>query len=227
MIFRLGITERARNASDWNGDSTSEPSACTAATTALLAAITSARGRSERRPATGSGSSATTVLPVDDDEPAADLGGALDRAQHLGVAHPHDDEVVRVVGERRRERAAREPEAAHEAEPDPTGREMTLDDGDLGQVALEIGAGHAAVARQLLDQRIGHDLARDEPDHPCRAAAPRNAQILQRDRLQPHRLAHPLRHRGLGDLVDRSPALEHEPRHEALEIRAGARRSAW
>ena len=168
MIFRLGITERARNASDWNGDATFEPSACTAATVASLASITSASGRSESRPATGSGSSAVTCGAVDDHEAAAELDQALDRERHLGVAHPDDDDVVGVVRERRGEGAAGEAEAAHEAEPDPAGAEMPLDHGDLRQVALRVGR----AVRELLDERLGDDLARARGRSPVPALPP-------------------------------------------------------
>ena len=52
-------------------------------------------------------------------------------------ADAHD--VVRVVGDRRRERTALQPEAAHEADADPAGGVVALDDGDLGEVARGIG----------------------------------------------------------------------------------------
>ena len=140
MIFRLGITESARNASDWNGDATLRAERVHGRDR-RLARLDHVRraARSETRPATGSGSSAVTCTAVDDDEAAAELDEALDRQRHLGVAHADDDDVVRVVRERRGEGAAAEAEAAHEAEADPARAEMALDHRDLREVALRVG----------------------------------------------------------------------------------------
>ena len=77
-------------------------------------------------------------------DPAADLDQPLDRERHVLVRHADDDQVVGVVSDRRRERAAPEAGPRHEAEPDTAGREMPLDDGDLRQVALGIGDRQAA-----------------------------------------------------------------------------------
>src|SRR5215207_8104857 len=52
----------------------------------------------------------------DDDDAAAELEEPLDRALQVVVAHPDGDDVVRVVRDRRGERAFAQPEAAHEAE---------------------------------------------------------------------------------------------------------------
>src|SRR5439155_16524835 len=60
VILRLGITESARKASCWNGDSSVQPSFAAASMQPRLAATTSSSGDSERRPAIGSASSART-----------------------------------------------------------------------------------------------------------------------------------------------------------------------
>ena len=141
MIFSDGITESARNASVWNGDveraaERRAPRRCSA----RLAATTSSSGASESRPATGSGSSASTSRAVDDDDAAADARAAGATARgHRRVVHADDDDVVRVVRDRRGERAALQAEAAHEPEPDPARAEVALDDRDLREVALRVG----------------------------------------------------------------------------------------
>ena len=63
VSFSAGITDRARNASSWNGASIVQPSCAAAATTACERSTTSASGASLRIPATGSGSSASTSPP--------------------------------------------------------------------------------------------------------------------------------------------------------------------
>ena len=72
---------------------------------------------------------------------------------------PDDDEVVRVVGDGRRERAAPKARAGHEAEADPAGAEVALDDGELDEVAPGIGDGVAVdderLARRATPSRPG------------------------------------------------------------------------
>src|SRR2546429_1754918 len=63
VIFRLGITESARNERCWNGASTVQPSSRAASTSARDASMTTSRGASESSPATGSASSASTSAP--------------------------------------------------------------------------------------------------------------------------------------------------------------------
>jgi hypothetical protein len=60
VIFRLGITESARNAIVWNGEASVHPSLAAASMQPRLASTTSASGASEMIPAIGSGSSART-----------------------------------------------------------------------------------------------------------------------------------------------------------------------
>ena len=72
---------------------------------------------------------------VDDDDAAAAVREPAHRCRHRRVVHPDDDDVVRVVGDRRGDRAALQAEAAHEAEADAAGAEVALDDGDLREVA--------------------------------------------------------------------------------------------
>ena len=63
MIFRLGITDKARKAMVWKGEGSSHPSARAAATQAWLAEMTSSSDASESNPAIGSFSSALTIPP--------------------------------------------------------------------------------------------------------------------------------------------------------------------
>jgi hypothetical protein len=60
VIFSFGITLSARNESVWNGAGKLQPSASAAFTHARDPSTTSAKGASDKRPATGSGSSAYT-----------------------------------------------------------------------------------------------------------------------------------------------------------------------
>ena len=71
--------------------------------------------------------------------PPTELGEACRGSGHVTVVHSDDHDVVRVVGERRGERAALEPEAADEPEADSPGPEMALDDRYFGEVALRVG----------------------------------------------------------------------------------------
>src|SRR5437763_1109259 len=68
----------------------------------------------------------------DRDDAAAQLGGTCDGGEHVVVGDTEHDEVVRVVRDRRRERAAPQAGAAHEPDADAARREVPLDDGDLG-----------------------------------------------------------------------------------------------
>src|SRR5204862_478732 len=74
------------------------------------------------------------------------------------------DDVVSIVRDRGGESAAFEAESAHEADADPAGAEMPLEDGDLGEPR--------GVRR--LDERLGDDLAGDDADH---AGCARRGQI--------------------------------------------------
>ena len=78
----------------------------------------------------------------------------------LAVGHADDDEVVRVVRDARRERAALQPRARHEAEPDPARREVPLDDRDLREVVLGARDRVPAFDDGLALERLGHDLIR-------------------------------------------------------------------
>ncbi len=111
-----------------------------------LCAITSASGASESSPATGSGHSATTRPSSTTTMPPPISRQVLDGEDQVVVAHAEDDEIVGVVGDRRGERAAPQTGAGDEAEPDPSGREVTLDDGDLGQAGF--GVCHRIVPRR-------------------------------------------------------------------------------
>ena len=86
---------------------------------------------------------------LDRDDAASELDEPLDREGHVPVGHADDDEVVCVVRHARGERAALEPGSRDEAEPDATGREMSLDDRDLREVATGVGDGEPVRDRRL------------------------------------------------------------------------------
>ena len=111
------MTESARKASVRNGVAPVQPSVVggLVAGAALLDDLGQRCVGEE--PGDGSGHSATTLEPVDGDDAASELREALDRERQLAVGHADDDEVVRVVRDARRERAALQPRARDEAEP--------------------------------------------------------------------------------------------------------------
>ena len=115
---------------------------------------------------------------VHDHEASTQLDQPGDCAHHVVVVHTDDDQVVGIVREGRGERSALKPEAADEAEPDPARPEMALDHRDLGEITRRIGEREPVLRAQLLDERLGDDLPRDEPDHPGPAALPRHLEVL-------------------------------------------------
>ena len=201
-----------------NGVAPDQPSPCAASLHARLCAITSASGASDRRPATGSGHSASTSQLVDGDDPAAELDQPLDRERHVPVVHAHDDEVVCVVRDARRERTAAQPRPGDEAEPDAAGREMTFDHGDLREIALRVGDRMAALDGGLPDERLGHDLILDQADRAYAGAVPRDGEVGRRDRADANGLPHPLGDLDARDVLDRLAALEDRRRLEAHEV---------
>ena len=171
VILSDGITDSARNERCWNGASSVQPSSRAAAASACERSTTSSSGASDEEPGDRQRQLREHLGAVDDDDAAAAVREPPHGRRHRGVVHADDDDVVRVVCDRRGDRAALQPEAAHEAEPHPAGAEMALDDGDLRQVALGVGHRLAGADARLLDERIGDDLAGHDPDH-ARAAAP-------------------------------------------------------
>ena len=125
---------------------------------------------------------------------------------------------MRVVGERRAERAAAEAEAADEPEADAAGAEVALDHRDLRQVALGIRQRLAAALRRFVHERLGDDLTRHEPDHACATALPRDPEDLRSECTDANGVLHPVRHRRRRNLVHAAPALEDELRHERLQV---------
>ena len=146
-----------------------------AATSARLRATTSSSGASESRPATGSGSSASTLAPSTTTIPPPMFASRAHRERHRVVAHPDDDDVVRVVRDRRGERAAPEAEARARSRapirPVPRWRSTTA---IFARSRSGSATASPAAHGRLLDERLGDDLARDEPDHARAAAAPRD-----------------------------------------------------
>ena len=108
------------------------------------------------------------------DDPAGDLREPLRRERHVLVAYADDDEVVRVVGDGRREGSTAEARAGEKPEPDPPGCQMPLDDGELHEVALRVGDREPVDDGRLALEQLGQDLIRDEPDRASRTALPRD-----------------------------------------------------
>ena len=112
----------------------------------------------------------------------------------------------------------RRPKPRTNPRPTAPGAEVPLDHGDLREVALRIGDRLAAALLRLVDERLRDDLPGHEADHARRAAAPRDPEHLRPERADPHRVPNPVGHRRARDLLDRLAALQHELRHEALEV---------
>ena len=116
-----------------------QPSVWAASLHARLCAITSGERSVGEQPGDRERALRKDAAVLDRDDAAADLGQPLDRERHVGVGHPDDDDVVRVVRHGRGERSTPETGARDEAAPDAAGRQMTLDDGDLREVAVDRG----------------------------------------------------------------------------------------
>ena len=104
---------------------------------------------------------------------------AADRERHVVSSMPTTTMLCASCATRRRERAAAQPRAAHEPEPDPTGAEMPLDDGDLREVALGIGdrgsVDHGRLARRATSVTT---WSATSPIARARPSLPGNPEIL-------------------------------------------------
>ena len=218
VIFSAGITDSARKASDWNGDGSVQPRRCAASTQFLLAVDDLVEGRVGEQPGHGQGQLRADAAVLDDDHAAADLAQPRDRSGHVVVVHADDDDVVRVVRDRLRERPGLQPGAADEPDAHAAGAEMPLEHGDLRQVALGVGDDLAVDDGRLLDERLGDDLVGDDPDHAGAAALPRDAEAVRADRSDADGVADPVRHLVARRGLDVPAGLEHELRLEPLQV---------
>ena len=194
VIFSDGITESARKASVRNGVAPVQPSPWAASFVARLCSITVASGASERRPATGRGHSATTRPSSTTTMPPpmwarwltanARSLSLMPTTTRLCASCATDDASAPCV----------RPEPDDEAEPDPAGREVALDNGDLGEAGIGARDGVAVDDHRLALERLRHDLVLDQADRADRAAVRADLEIGGRDRLHPDGLAHPFRH---------------------------------
>ena len=122
--------------------------------------------------------------------------------------------------DRRAESTSGESEAVHEAEADPTGTEVALDDCDLCQVAFGVGDRLAVSYGRLFEEGLRDNLVGDEADHAgLDSPAPVDPEAVDADGTDPHRVLDPLRHLGARNLLDPAAALQHELGPEALELR--------
>ena len=164
---------------------------------------------------------------VDGDDAAAELGEGCDgRSGHVLVAHADDDEVVRVVGDARSERAACSPEP--ETKPSPI-RPVARCRSTTAILARSRPA--SATARPFSmagsgDERLRDDLIRHQPDRAHGRAARRDREALRRHRPDAHRLPHPVGHAVRARVAERRAPLEHE--FGTKRSRSGSSsRSAW
>ena len=202
MIFSDGITESARKDIVWNGEGSVQPSFAAASMqpAARLDHLVERRLRDQARDRQRQLGAHAAVL--DDDHAAADLGQARDRAGHVVVVHADDDDVVRVVGEGRGERARLEVEAAHEPDRHPAGAEVALDDRDLREA---VPGDRVAV----LDERAPRRATRSTiwsgitPITRARPALPGDGEVARGDVADAHGVLDPLRHLGPLDLAER------------------------
>ena len=162
-----------------------------------LASRTSVSGRSESRPATGSGSSAVTSPPSTTTIPPPSSTSRA-TAPPSPRRRRRRRQVVGVVGDRRAERAALEAEAAHEPEPDPAGTVMALQDGDLREVARPGRRPPSRRGRRArADERVGDDLVGTRPI--TRASPPAHGMRKASGRAaDADRVAHPVGDRPAG-----------------------------
>ncbi len=77
------------------------------------------------------------------DDAASDRGDAAHGRLHRGVVRAHDDDVVRIVGDGRRDRAALQAEAPGERDADVARAAVPLDDRELQEVARGVRRGRA------------------------------------------------------------------------------------
>ena len=118
------------------------------------------------------------------------------------------------------------PEPADEAEADPAGAEVALDDGDLREVPLGVRDDLAVASRRLFDERLGDDLVGHDADHAHPAARGTQREVARRGRRGADGVLDPLRHRGTLDLADGRPRFSTSS--GSKRSRSGRRsRSAW
>ena len=194
---------------------------CAASTISRDAATTSSSGASESRPATGSGSSASTSAPSTTTIPPPRFASRRTAAAIDASFMPTTTTLCASWATVDAIAPALQAEAADEAEPGAPRAQVPLDHRDLRQVAVAVGDRLARSPGRLVDERVGDDLAGHDPDHPSRAALPRDPEHLGPERADPHRVTHPVRHDRVRDLGDRPAALQDEVGDEAARGRAG------
>ena len=152
VSFSDGITESARKDRCWNGASSVQPSSRAAVAELVRPRDHLLERRVRQQPGDRERQLGQHLGAVDDDDPAAAVREPAHGRRHRRVVHADDDDVVRVVGDRGRDRAALQSEAAHEAESHAAGAEVPLDDRDLREVLRRIGD-RLARAREWLRRR--------------------------------------------------------------------------
>ena len=121
------------------------------------------------------------------------LDHGLDGAQHVAVVGADHADVVRIVRDRRGERAGRQAEASDQPDANVARPLVALEDGQLEEIARGIGHDLAPDHERRLDQVLGDDLARHDPDHPTARPVrgqPQRCQIeaAQSDAVQRQRI---------------------------------------
>ena len=160
-------------------------------------------GASDSSPATGSGSSARMPRSRTTTIPPPSSAEALHRPHHVAVVDPDADDVVGVVGDRR----SRSRRAAGRARARARGRSGRCRGAARRRRSWP---GRARGRRQqLLAATVGASVSDSVTIWPgtmpmTRAASPSvpgDAQIAERERRDPHGVAHPLGHRRRRDLA--------------------------
>ncbi len=109
---------------------------------------------------------AWTVPGRGGDETAAVLGQGAGTDQHVAGIGPGDDQVVRIVRDRRAQGAVvRQPEAADQPQADPARGPVPLDAGDQEDVALRVERPVAVDPADAPRRAPGDDLVGDDLDH--------------------------------------------------------------
>ncbi len=177
VIFRCGITGRHRKATCRNGSASGQP-ARAASRSACSAARTVSNGSSAHQPSDRQASSASTPPALHRDEPAAESRSDVHRDRHVRIVRADHADVVAVMPDRGRDRAARQAEAVHEAAPDIAVDAVPLDDADLKEIVTPDRArARRRAPAGTPSSRAGDDLARNDADGRGRRPGRRRAEI--------------------------------------------------
>ena len=166
MIRNSGMTGRARNESVPNGASSGQPSACAARLTVFELAADLIGVVEREQTGDGKRQDRLHLAARGGDETAAVLGQGTRTHQHIAGIGPRDDQVVRIVRDRRAQGAVvRQPETADQSQADPARGPVPFDAGDQDDVALRVKRPEAIDPADAARRAPGDDLIGDDLDH--------------------------------------------------------------